>query len=189
MKNSNVFQLIGLVCVISLGSSCSSLRTDAAQNHFVKTGSPIASPTVLTDQSNQGMNDVDVEGLCNKLREIKTIPYDPSEKTGDPVHDGLMTAGLKAVPCLVERITDTEKTENAYVIPEAPNFRVGDAAVFMLIAITGQSWVPSEMFPPKYAEMFKTEGMYAYFAYVEKPENRKKFQNWWKNWMRDNLKN
>lgn len=71
--------------------------------------------------------------------------------------------------------------------PKIQDFRVGDAAIWILLHITKEGWQPDTMLSPKYAELWKTEGVYAYFEYVEKPENRKKIQIWWKNWMKENL--
>lgn len=173
--------LAGIGTVVS---SCQGTRTDAARNvdpHVVMPSSTASPPT-------EANINIATEELCARLREIESIPDDRFEKTGDPIYDGLMARGTDAVPCLVDKITDTEKIGNPEVMPEAPDLRVGDAAVFMLMAITGQSWKPSEMFPAKYAEKFKSQGMYAYFAYMQKPENRKKFQGWWRHWMEENLK-
>jgi hypothetical protein len=130
-----------------------------------------------------GNKNIDVTDLCKRLREIKTIPYDPNETAGDPIYDGLRAAGGKAVPCLIEKLTDTERIELPDGLMPVNDFFVGDAATFMLLYITRENWQPTEMFPPRYAEMFKNQGVYAYYAYVEKPANRKKFQLWWKAWV------
>lgn len=129
----------------------------------------------------------DAEELCERLAELKVIPYWPGEVAGDPIYDGLVNAGNGAIPCLVNKITDTTLMDDPRTAPKIQDFTVGDAAVFMLLYITEEPWQPETMFPPKFAELWKTEGVYAYFEFVKKPENRKKIQAWWKNWMRKNL--
>jgi hypothetical protein len=93
-----------------------------------------------------------------------------------------MQKGREAVPCLIEKITDTTRMKDPRTAPKVPNFRVGDAAVFMLLYITRENWQPETMLSPEYAKYWETEGVYSYFAFVEKPQNRKKIQQWWKDW-------
>jgi hypothetical protein len=121
--------------------------------------------------------------LCNRLVRLKEMPYHPEDGLiGDPVYNGLMQKGREAVPCLIEKITDTTRMKDPRTAPKVPNFRVGDTAVFMLLFITRENWQPETMLSPEYAKYWETEGVYSYFAFVEKPQNRKKIQQWWKDW-------
>ena len=129
-----------------------------------------------------------VSRFCDELPKLKAMPYDPQEKNGDPVYEGLMEQNMLAVPCLVERITDTTPMHDPGPGPVFPDYRVGDAAVFMLLYVTNEEWDPETMLSREYAKRWKTEGIYAYFGFVEKSENRKKIQLWWKDWMKKNLK-
>jgi hypothetical protein len=124
--------------------------------------------------------------LCYRLAQLKNIPYDSSKPAGDPVYDELIAAGKQAIPCLIDKITDTsiipDPREGDPVITD---FRVGDAAVFMLMIITGVEAHPEKMLPPRYAKLWKEEGIYSYFSYVEKPSNRRQLQVWWRNWVKN----
>ena len=127
---------------------------------------------------------ISVAGLCSRLREIKTIPYDPNEISGDLIYDGLRAAGKQAIPCLIDKLTDTEMIESPEGMMPVKDFRVGDAATFLLLYNSRQVWDPETMFPPKYRRIFQEQGIFAYYAYVDKPTNRRKFQLWWKNWLK-----
>lgn len=69
--------------------------------------------------------------------------------------------------------------------PHIHEFRVGDAAVFMLHRITNEPL--EEILPDDVKKQWETRGIYAYFTYVEKRKNREKIQLWWKDWMKENL--
>lgn len=129
-----------------------------------------------------------VESLCSRLAELKHIPSYPGEASEDTIYNGFMKTGKKAIPCLIDKITDSTVIDDPMDAPHVQGFTVGDAAVFLLLYITKMQWKPDEMFPPEYARRWKDDGIYAYFAYTEKAENRKAFQLWWKKWAAKNLK-
>lgn len=133
------------------------------------------------------ISEIDAETLCKKLKEIKKIPYDPRKITGDPIYDGLISQGKKAIPCLINKITDTTLIADPRSAPQVLDFRVGDAAVFILLIITEQNWQPEKMLSSDYAKKWESDGVYAYFAYVEDISNRKKLQQWWSKWAKENL--
>jgi hypothetical protein len=111
---------------------------------------------------------------------------DPSEHSGDAVYDALKRNGYYAMPCLVNKITDTRPADNPTGAPfwAGLTYRVGDTAVLMLMHINNMYW-PEGMLPPKYEGMFKDEGMFAYYFYVhEVPGARKQVQRWWREWMK-----
>jgi hypothetical protein len=125
-----------------------------------------------------------VQLFCNRLSEIKIIP-NKEVTADDDVYDGLIKSGDVAIPCLIEKITDTSKMLDPREAPHIQDFRVGDAAVFMLNRITNE---PLEnILPNEYAKRWKSEGVYAYFSYVERSDNRKNIQEWWKNWTKKHL--
>jgi len=127
--------------------------------------------------------------LCKRLRELKKIPYEENKVAGDPIYDGLMSQGRKAIPCLIEKVTDPRVIEDPREgDPHIHGFTVGDAAVFLLMNITGVDEHPEAMLPPEFAKQWTSQGIYSYFAYVEKPHNRLALQNWWRNWAKKNLK-
>lgn len=122
--------------------------------------------------------------LCNNLHQIKNVPYDPSKKANDPVYDGLRAKGRAALPCLIEKITDTTPMPDPGSAPAIWNFRVGDLTVFIILDITGENWQPRSMFPPEYARKWKANGVYTFKEYMNNPANRVKMQGWWKRWLK-----
>lgn len=138
---------------------------------------------VSNDNASRSM--ADVNSLCSRLNELKRMPY-KDKVAGDPIYDGLKEKGREAIPCLVEKITDVTLMDDPREAPHIHDFRVGDAAVFMLHRITEE---PIEkILPDDVREQWETRGIYAYFTYVEKRRNREKIQLWWKDWMKENIK-
>lgn len=180
MKRRNIFAITS-VLIVGLKSSCvsNSSKNTTNQNSnsaFADVGNRNASASVVKE---------DPESLCKRLHELKRMPFE-EEKSGDPVYDGLLASGRAAIPGLVDKITDTTIMADPRESPHVHGFMVGDAAVFMLHDITRE---PLEsILPAAVAEEWKTEGVYAYFSYVENFKNRKKVQKWWKDWMSKNLK-
>jgi hypothetical protein len=124
---------------------------------------------------------------CNHLHELKQLPYNHGDVVDDPIYNQLAAQPDLAVPCLIERLTDVTRMQDPSSSPSVTDFRVGDCAMFTLLMLTKEEWQPETMLSEKYARLWKTEGIYAYFAYVENPANRKKIQQWWKDWMKENL--
>lgn len=180
-----VFLLTVIVSVLSnLTASCSSVESRTPiGNATLPTSSPTLAPESVVSISE------DPQTLCNRLHEVKRIPYSPGQLADDPVYDGLYKQGMAAVPCLVEKITDTTPMSDPGPGPAStPDYRVGDAAVFILLMITKTEWQPETMLSPEYAKRWKSDGIYVYYSYVEKLENRKKLQAWWRSWIKKNLK-
>lgn len=131
--------------------------------------------------------------LCDRLISIDTMPSRDPNIT-DPIYESLIAKGGEAVPCLVEKISDTTAMPDPrYSVPHWQHFKAGDAAVIILLDIVtkdDQAWekLMTESLPPKYAEEWETNGIYAYFNYVSEPKNRRKLQEWWKNWLKENSK-
>lgn len=172
-----------VVIVLGMIASCSFIKSHNETSNITN----IALITPHQSGANESSSVEDVASLCEKLDELKKIPYSYGEVADDPIYDGLVSKDIKAIPCLVDKITDTKLMDDPRTAPHVGDFRVGDAAIFMLLMITKEEWQPETMLSPEYAKLWKTEGVYAYFAYVEKPANRKKIQLWWKNWMKENL--
>jgi hypothetical protein len=143
---------------------------------------PMPSPT----PENTSLADKPPQYLCDHLDDLKQMAWDPSEHSGDAVYDALKRNGYYAMPCLVNKITDTRPADNPTGAPfwAGLTYRVGDTAVLMLMDINNMYW-PKGMLPPKYEGMFKDEGMFAYYFYVhEVPGARKQVQRWWREWMK-----
>jgi len=166
----------GVIATFNTGKPLTSSERNA--DDFLTPPAPSRSPELINDSS---------ELLCSRLSEIKKIPHrDP--KDSDPIFDAILSKGNEAVPCLVDKLTDTTLMDDPREAPPYQDFRVGDTAFFILAKLTKRDGQLRELLPPQYEKRWKTEGVYAYFSYVENAANRKKIQIWWKNWMKNNLK-
>lgn len=129
--------------------------------------------------------------LCDRLISIDTMPTHEPNVT-DPIYESLIAKGEEAIPCLVEKISDTTSMPDPrYSVPRWQHFKVGDAAVFILLDIISRDDLESEKLmiqslSTKYAEEWETNGIYAYFSYVSESKNRSALQRWWKNWLKEN---
>jgi len=112
--------------------------------------------------------------LCNRISEIKQLPhYD--ESGVDPVYDALAQAGESAIPCLIEKITDTKIMPDPRCPGISTETKVGDVAYFVLVSITKIGF--ADLFPAKVQEKYKTTGVYAYHEYIERKGSRKQLQS------------
>lgn len=168
-----MFKIISIVLCFIISGSVSSCYTDNSQTEI-----PLAkldAPAVADKTPNAAA--VDADYLCRNLPELKRMPM-KDKVAGDLIYDGIMSRGEEMIPCLVERITDTTPMKDPREAPQVPEFKVGDAAFFMLHEITAE---PLEnALPQKVSEEMKTEGIYAYFNYVQKSKNRKIIQKLWR---------
>jgi hypothetical protein len=183
---SKLFILVIAMTVVSCGSE-ELTRVETHKSAPVTTAIP--SPTVVLRGTPSVRNALSEKELCRRLGELKKIPYEENKAADDPIYDGLMIQGTNAVPCLIEKVTDAHVIEDPREgDPHIQGFTVGDAAVFMLMIITGVDEHPEAMLPPEFAKQWDDRGIYSYFAYVEKPQNRRSLQFWWRNWAKKNLK-
>ncbi len=113
---------------------------------------------------------------CAHLDEMKRMPT-KDKIAGDRIYDGLMRQGGKAIPCLISRITDTRVMPDPREVPHVRDFKVGDAALFMLHRITKIPF--TDAMPEEVMKDWETDGVYAYFRYVESAKNRKIIKKWW----------
>jgi hypothetical protein len=125
----------------------------------------------------------EMDDLCRRLSEIKRLPF-KGESIDDEIYNQFLKQGKAAIPCLINSITNATKMRDPRSAPSYEDFRVGDAAFFILLKITN---VPFEqMLPYQVKARLKEEGVYAYFRYVEKTANRKALQDRWKAWLKEN---
>ena len=131
------------------------------------------------------------EQLCARLAEIKVIPFKEPNET-DPIYEALVAKGDAALPCLLEKVTDTTRMPDPRRAPQWQHYAVGDTALFLLVRVVGggdgleSERLLTEMLPEDSRQEWKTNGVYAYFNYVSEPRNRKALQRWWKKWLADN---
>ena len=128
--------------------------------------------------------------LCDRLISIDTLPIrDPT--ITDPIYESLIAKGDDAIPCLIEKITDTTPVPDPrYSVPHWQHYKVGDTAVLALLKIASRDSSEWEKLmiaslSPKYAAEWESNGIYAYFNYVSEPKNRKALQGWWKKWLKE----
>jgi hypothetical protein len=158
--------------------------TNSERSNIANTNNPTLQPTDTT------IRDENVESLCNRLHEIKKLPYrDPNDT--DPIYEALIAKGKEAMPCLVEKITDETSMPDPREAPIWQHYKVGDTAVFMLVRIAHDEVILQEellkkMLPVKYRKEWETNGVYSYFNYVSESKNREELQRWWRIWIKEN---
>ncbi|MCA1565770.1 MAG: hypothetical protein LC803_09060 [Acidobacteria bacterium] len=124
----------------------------------------------------------DVRKACDRITEIKMLPF-KDEPVNDPVYNELTATGEKAIPCLIEKVTDTTPMADPRMSPmRYSDLRVGDVALFVLGDVAGLDFY--KFLPAQVQEKVPVDGVYAYFEYVEKPEHREEIQNALKKWYR-----
>lgn len=123
--------------------------------------------------------------FCQKIHELKKMPHKKGVHVKDPIYNGLMKMGEKAVPCLIDKLMDTTPMPHPGHVPTT-KVTVGDIAFFMLTDITERPVV--ESLPPAIRKTYKTEGIYAYFDYVRNNNNRLDLQKNWREWCKLNCK-
>lgn len=181
------FGILGLIGILILFTGCNHA---SSQNQSTNTSIGVTATNTSSTLSDT-RSVVTANEICSQLKYLKRLPNHYDNVSDDPVYNQFLSNRDQVIPCLIDKITDTTLMEDPSPGPTVDNYRVGDAAMFVLLLITKEKWQPETMFPPKYAELWKTEGVYAYYGYVEQPANRQKLQLWWKGWMKNNqnLKN
>ncbi len=167
---------------------CDIANSERSNIVIANTNNPTPQPT---ETFNTTIRDENVESLCNRLHEIKKLPYrDPNDT--DPIYEALIAKGKEVIPCLVEKITDDTPMRDPREAPVWQHYKVGDTAVFMLVRIAHDDSILQEellkkMLPVKYRKEWETNGVYAYFNYVSESKNRNELQRWWQIWIKENL--
>ncbi|TVZ39055.1 hypothetical protein P886_3442 [Alteromonadaceae bacterium 2753L.S.0a.02] len=108
--------------------------------------------------------------LCVDLKAIRTIPL-KNEKVDDTPYYEILRSGNDALPCLIENVTNIERTPDPRKAPKVDNFVIGDLAYFMIVRITGMEFTMP--FPKEVKLEYEELGVYAYFKYVQDTNNRK----------------
>ena len=154
--------------------------------------SSLASPPPSVNASSVPSNspaarNQDLQALCNRVSEIKTLPYYP-EEADDPAFLELYNAGEKVIPCLIDKVGDTTSMRDPRMDPGYAGIdnKVGDVALWVLEDIIHDDHFDVVQFlPPKVQADFKEDGVYAYFKYVQKNEHRMELQNKLYKWYRE----
>lgn len=117
--------------------------------------------------------------LCDRVSEIKSLPH-YNEKGVDEVYDALAEAGERVVPCLIDKISDTTKTDFENCPATSGNTRVGDVAFYVLVRMLEFKF--DEFLPPDVQKTYKTEGIYAFYDYIDNEKNRAELQTKLREW-------
>ena len=120
---------------------------------------------------------------CDQLDQVRKLPF-KGEPVDDPAYNEIMNAGPEALPCLIEKVSDTKEMPDPRQSPTVSSFKVGDLAYFMFVRITKLDFVA--LLPPEVQQAYATDGVYAYFGFVEKPENRTILKDSMTKWYREN---
>ncbi len=116
----------------------------------------------------------DVATLCESIRTIEVLPI-KDEPVRDPVYNGLISAGEKAVPCLIRKINDQTPMKDPRSAPKVGFVSEGDTAFFVLVDITKISFV--DLLPPDVRRAYESdEGVYGYFRTINQGDNRQQLQ-------------
>lgn len=155
-------------------SSCYFLFAQSARNNGIESAK-------VKFRENLNVDKDTASEFCSRVSEIKRLPY-KAETGVDEVYDGLIKAGDRVLPCLIDRVTDTTEMEDPRGTRMAGlKFVVGDLAYFMFIEIAKIDF--TELLPDKVKESYKTEGVYAFHDFVALKKNRiylqRKLDDWY----------
>ena len=101
---------------------------------------------------------------CERLDEMKLMPFRSSDVIEDEVYNGLRSQGKTVAACLLGKVTDTRPMADPRQAPRYPGFTVGDAAVMVLSDICNMSI--EDALPAQSRLKWKEQGIYAYFEFV-----------------------
>lgn len=93
----------------------------------------------------------------------------------DAAYDAIVGAGTTVVPCLIRQITNTQRMRDPRCPPFSNRTTIGDVSYFVLIDITNLDFI--ELLPPDVRRKFKTDGAYAYEAYISRKGARRQLQS------------
>ena len=172
MKKNKIYALI---FSIAFSIACQD-KTQAVR----VTGNPQSSNANAQEPS-PNPTPIDPKFLCDRVPQIKILPF-KGEQGKDATYDSLMVAGDAVIPCLIDRVTDVTPMQDPRESLKFEDTRVGDIAYFVLTDITGMDFTAP--LPTRVKREYKDEGVYAYFRFVEKLENRQKIQNALRAWFK-----
>jgi hypothetical protein len=162
-----------LVCIITIQLAVLSptLQRSVRFSHFANENRPSS----------------EASRTCNKIRNIKKLPFRRDEATAeafkqlDPVYGEFRQLGDTIVPCLISKITDKTAMEDPSQAPHYGLVTVGDVAFWVMLDITGMT--AEEALPLTVRQDYKERGRFAYLDWVRRdPVNRKTLQETVKQW-------
>ncbi|MEX2963905.1 hypothetical protein [Microbulbifer sp. TYP-18] len=110
------------------------------------------------------------EVKCLSVEDVKILPF-RGEKVDDDTYNYFVSAGYKALSCLISQVSNTKKMSDPRKAPPYEGIRVGDVAFFIISDIL-QKPINELINDRSFKEEFSKNGVYAYFDYVNKGKNR-----------------
>lgn len=133
---------------------------------------------------NRATSNKKIASLCLSVKQIKELPHDRNEKGVDKTYDKLREAGVSVAPCLIDNIMNTKIMPD----PRCPGISnattIGDVSYFVLVDILNH--LVEDFLPSYVQEAFKTNGVYAYHEYIDRPGARDELQRKLRNWFDSN---
>ncbi len=126
------------------------------------------------------------KAVCSKVKDIKQLPHDPKELGIDKAYDEILASGKSSVPCLIDLITNTEITHDPRCPTISGETKIGDVSFFVLADILEFQF--TQFFPDEVKVDFKTNGVYAYHDWIEKPGARLELQSKIRSWYAEQSK-
>lgn len=159
--------IIVSIALLSFATGCTQERVTAQPTSIPN---PALSRINLAALSN---DKEDPRKLCNRISELKLIPFHSDSRGQDPLYDEIMNARDAVVPCLIERVTDTKVMTDPRETTKRNGTTVGDVAFFLLVEIGFdiRSFLPQEV-----QKEYDVMGIDSFTAYAQKPEHRKELQ-------------
>jgi hypothetical protein len=122
-------------------------------------------------------NEEGVSTPCHLLTKVRVIPF-KGERVDDAAYNSLKADRLRAIPCLVEKLTDVTPMRDPRKAPPYSGLKVGDVAFFLLADFACAPF--DEVFPEDLKRRYAEDGIDAYFRFVEIPTNRRLLQERWR---------
>lgn len=125
--------------------------------------------------------------LCERIQDIRVLPF-KDERGEDEIYNSIREAGDSAIPCLIDRISDTTIMPDPRQSPHYDQITVGDVAFFVLVGIAGEEENFANFLPNDIKMKYHEQGVYAYFQFVKAIDNRKMLQENVRQWYRNGCK-
>ena len=125
------------------------------------------------------------DNICSDISNIKVMPF-KNETIDDFAYNKIISSGDKALPCLIANVANMTLMNDPRKAPYYNNMTIGDVSFFLFLDITKQQLI--EFMPPHVLKKYQDHGVYAYFEYSSKIENRIELQTKLINWIINNRK-
>lgn len=125
----------------------------------------------------------DCEPTAMILEQIKVIPI-KSELVTDVNYNEIIKEGTRLLPCLAAQVVNDRRMNDPRKCPPYNDFMVGDLAYILFVKLSELQF--EFLLPREIQQEYKTQGVYAYFMYVAKKENRQELSEKCLKWCEKN---